>query len=182
MERKKLSLNWIILLGSIPIFLLGSLNHFLYDLLGKNIIVGLFVAVNESIWEHMKLVILPMVLWWTISYFIVRNRVTVDINKWFTSGLVAMIVALIIIPFLFYFYTNAFGVKSVPIDISIFFVAVFLGQLIAIHFYKYSIAINWFIVFCVFLIIILIFMIFTIYPPKIPIFKDSVTGMYGIYK
>lgn len=182
MERKKLSLSWIILLGSIPIFLLGSLNHFLYDLLGKNIIVGLFVAVNESIWEHMKLVILPMVIWWTISYFLIKKRCNIDINKWFTSGLVSMIVALTIIPFLFYFYTNAFGVKSVVIDISIFLVAVFLGQLIAIHFYKHSKGMNWFIVFCVFLIVILIFMVFTLYPPKIPIFKDSVTEMYGIYK
>lgn len=181
MERKKLSLSWIILLGSIPIFLLGSLNHFLYDMLGKNIIVGLFVAVNESIWEHMKLVILPMVIWWTISYFLIRKRDNIDINKWFTSGLMSMFVALIIIPLVFYFYTNAFGIKSVIVDISIFFVAVFLGQLVAVHFYKYGKGISWFGVFCIFLIIILIFMIFTLYPPKVPIFKDSVTGMYGIH-
>ncbi len=182
MERKKLSLSWIILLGSIPMFLLGSLNHFLYNLLGKNIIIGLFVAVNESVWEHMKLVILPMVLWWAVSYFFIRKTREIDINKWFTSGLVSIIVALLIIPFLFYFYTSAFGIKLVPIDISIFFIAVFLGQLIAIHFYKYSKGINWFIIFCVFLIIILIFMLSTLYPPKLPIFKDSVTENYGIYK
>ena len=34
----------------------GVLLHFLYGWTGENVLVALFSAVNESVWEHMKLV------------------------------------------------------------------------------------------------------------------------------
>jgi len=43
----------------VVIFALGSLAHFLYDLSNDNKILGLFTAVNESTWEHVKIAITP---------------------------------------------------------------------------------------------------------------------------
>ena len=40
----------------------GTLLHFFFDWTGKNVIVALFSAVNESIWEHLKLLFYPTVI------------------------------------------------------------------------------------------------------------------------
>ena len=43
--------------------ILGILLHFTYELSGENMIVGLFSAVNESTWEHIKICMTPTFLW-----------------------------------------------------------------------------------------------------------------------
>ena len=173
------SQKWII--KGIPIlFLVGTFMHFLYDLSGQNVIVGLIAAVNESIWEHSKMVLLPVICWWCFYYIIKGKGNDIDKNKWFTSALIALLTAIITIPMLYYFYTEAFGVEILSVDISILFVAILFGQLLALHFYKYSKGINSYMPICVFIFLILIFMIFTFYPPHLPIFRDSTTGQYGI--
>ncbi len=40
----------------------GTLLHFLYDWSGQSLLIAPFSAVNESIWEHMKLLFFPMLL------------------------------------------------------------------------------------------------------------------------
>ena len=40
--------------------ILGTLLHFTYEWSGENPIIALFSAVNESIWEHLKLAFYPM--------------------------------------------------------------------------------------------------------------------------
>lgn len=51
------------IIGIIFVSAIGSLSHFLYDWSGQNHLVGLFTPVNESIWEHMKLLFFPMLLY-----------------------------------------------------------------------------------------------------------------------
>lgn len=41
------------------ISILGVLLHFTYEWSGDNPAVGLFSAVNESTWEHLKLIFFP---------------------------------------------------------------------------------------------------------------------------
>lgn len=165
------SQKWIIK-GIFSLFLIGTFMHFLYDLSGGNVIVGLIAAVNESLWEHSKMVLLPVICWWSFYYIIKGKEHNIDKNKWFTSALIALLTALITIPLLYYFYTEAFGVEILAVDISIL--------LLAFHFYKYSKGINLYIPICIFILLILVFMIFTFYPPHIPFFRDSITGQYGI--
>lgn len=51
--------KWI--LAGIPaLFLIGSVLHFAHQLLGQNPVAGLFFPVNESVWEHCKMVLLPV--------------------------------------------------------------------------------------------------------------------------
>ena len=49
------------LLGIPLLFIIGSVFHFIYELTGKNIIVGLISPVNESIFQHIKMIILPII-------------------------------------------------------------------------------------------------------------------------
>ena len=52
--------------GTIFVSLAGSGCHFLYHASNCNAFVGLLVAVNESMYEHLKLLIFPVVLWWMV--------------------------------------------------------------------------------------------------------------------
>ena len=42
---------------------LGILSHFFYDWSGRTPLAALISPVNESIWEHMKLLFFPALLW-----------------------------------------------------------------------------------------------------------------------
>ena len=48
--------------------ILGTLLHFLFDWTGGSALAALFSAVNESIWEHMKLLYYPMLLFTLWEY------------------------------------------------------------------------------------------------------------------
>lgn len=171
--------KWIII-GIPVLFLIGSLVHFLYDFSSKNVIIGLFSSVNESVWEHLKMVLLPIILWWSIYYFTRGKKYNIDINKWFTSALISLIIAIISIPLMHYFYTNAFGIESVIIDITILLISILLGQLIALHYYNYGKGVNYILAMFIIVFNIGVFMYFTFNPPHFPLFMDKKTGQYGI--
>ncbi len=59
--------KWLIF-NIIFIIILGSLSHFIYEWSGYNKIIGIFVAVNESVWEHIKLAIFPALILMLIQY------------------------------------------------------------------------------------------------------------------
>jgi hypothetical protein len=171
--------KWI-LTGIWVIFIVGSLFHFLYNFSGQNFIVGLFAPVNESVWEHLKLALVPMTLWWTLYYAIERKRYNINANKWFTSALIALLTTLFLIPMLYYFYTEAFGIESLIIDIALFFLAILIGQLIGFHLYKYYEGMSSYIAIGSIILIVVIFIVFTVKPPHLPIFIDPLTEQYGI--
>ena len=50
------------IIGTVFVIFLGTISHFFYDWSNNNFIVGLFAPVNESTWEHMKLIFFPMLL------------------------------------------------------------------------------------------------------------------------
>lgn len=173
MNIKKHNFQEKSIIMAIPLlFLFGSLIHFLYDFSNSNLIIGLFTPINESIWEHSKMVLLPIILWWSIYYIITNNKNPIDKHKWFSGALASLIVALITIPLLYYFYTEAFAIKSLFIDILLLFISLSLGQLMGLHFYKHSKGIPLFISIIIFILLIIIFILFTFCPPNFPIFKS----------
>ena len=112
-------------LWGIPaIFAIGSGMHFLYDLLGKNPAVGAIAPVNESIWEHIKLALLPVILWWTLYYLLAGEKHGLDSRRWFAGALTATIVSSIAIPAMYYFYHGAIGKEWMWMDILIFLIAI----------------------------------------------------------
>ncbi len=171
--------KWI-LLGIPALFLIGACMHFLYDFSGKMTLIGAISPVNESVWEHSKMVLLPVILWWVLYYIVNGKKYCIDKNAWMTGGLVSLVVSLLAMPMIYYFYTGAFGVEILIVDMLILLVAVFLGQMAGLHFYRYSKGIDSTIVILLFVIIVLIFVAFTFNPPHFPIFMDGSTGTYGI--
>ncbi len=158
------------LLGILVLFAVGSLFHFLYSLTGECFIIGLFVPINESIFEHTKMVVLPVFIWWFIFYLFRKKDLFV--NAWFTSALIAMISAIIAIPMLFYFYSQAFGIESLVIDILILLVSLAIGQILGLHYYRHGKGIEYHFAIVLMIVIIILFAFFTINPPAFPIFNS----------
>lgn len=154
-----------ILVGSIFIFLLGSLFHFTYELLGNNFLVSIFSATNESVFEHTKLVLYPIIIWYLIFYF--KNKIKVNKNGLFSSMIINLIFSILIIPLLFYFYTGAFGIESLLVDLIIFYISSLGGLLVAKKFYQKKKILPWQLFL---IIIILLYGIWTFYPLNLPIF------------
>lgn len=46
----------------LPLGLLGSLLHFVFDWTGHNRFAAIFSAVDESYWEHIKIAVWPVAL------------------------------------------------------------------------------------------------------------------------
>ena len=158
------------LLGILVLFAVGSLFHFLYSLTGECFIIGLFVPINESIFEHTKMIILPIFIWWFIFYLFRKKDLFV--NAWFTSALIAMISAIIAIPMLFYFYSQAFGIESLVIDILILLISLAIGQILGLHYYRHGKGIEYHFAIFLMIVIIILFAFFTINPPAFPIFNS----------
>ena len=171
--------KWI-LLGIPVLFVIGSLMHFAFQLLWENPIVGLIAPVNESIWEHAKLLVWPMILWWVLYERFRGKMCDIDRKKWFQGALAALLLAWISMPLLYYFYTQAFGISALWVDILIFLLCVLFGQFLGLHVYRHGKGLSPALVFVLFLLIVLLMMVFTYFPPEIPWFQDTVTGKYGI--
>lgn len=172
--------RWI--LFEIPVlFLISPLMHFIYDWSQKSVLVGIVAPVNESVWEHLKLIFWPMIIWWSVGYFILKRKIPVSATNWFVSCTVALLVNPLVIISFFYSYTGAFGIESLFLDIFSLFLSLILGQILALHIYKYAKIKHGFLYVSIFIIVLLVvfYTISTFSPVHIPLFRDSTTGNYG---
>jgi hypothetical protein len=170
------------LLGIPVLFFVGSLFHFLYGLSGENFLVGLLTPVNESVWEHLKLVLLPMTLWWVAGYFRLRRGQELDTPAWFCAAFVAIFTAMAVIAVLFYFYTGAFGADSLVADIGLFLLAVLLGQWAGVRVYQQGSALSAVVPVAGLIALLVLFILFTLAPPNLPLFVDPISGTRGIFQ
>lgn len=156
-----------LIIGIPVLFIIGSIFHYIYEWSGNNFFVSLISPVNESIWEHLKLVLLPMTLYWAIFKLFNTN---VSTDKWFFSLFISLIASMLSITIFYYTYTGAFGMELLSLDIFSLFLGISIGHILGIHFYKYAISIPTSISVILILALFVVFGIFTIYPPNLPIF------------
>ncbi|MBO5247700.1 MAG: hypothetical protein J6B54_00170 [Clostridia bacterium] len=104
--------------GFLFVGVLGTLFHFAYEWLGETAIAGLFFPINESIWEHLKLLYFSVALWWIVEGFL-----GVKEPRFFASRVWALSLALLFIPVAHYTYSGIVGQRFAWVDIGIYFVA-----------------------------------------------------------
>ena len=155
----------------------GTLLHFLYEWLGKARWIAPLSGVNESTWEHMKLLFWPMFIFAIAESFFFRERE----NFWCVK-LRGTLLGLVLIPVLFYTYNGVIGSSPDWINIAIFFISAAVAYIYETRqFHKETLCCRspqWAIV--TLSVIALLFVIFTFLTPEIGIFKDPLTGTYGI--
>lgn len=170
-----------LLLVSVPfLFLLGSMLHFGYDFSGKNKIVGIFSPVNESVFEHSKLLLTPLILFWTIGYFFLND--SVNINNYFLAMLVSAFTSITIMICFYYTYKEFIGNSYLWVDIFDLFLSFFIGQIVANHFYVNAKGVPFLISILITVVIFVLYVYLTFKPFKTPFFYDEKNKIYGISK
>lgn len=111
-----------ILINTIILGIVASLSHFAYEFSGNSVIVGLFNPVNESVWEHLKFMFFPNLLWWIIVFFIWRRKCEINLSKWIIAAAVALFTAPLFVMLLHYAYTGIFGSHSAIFDAVLVFI------------------------------------------------------------
>ena len=112
------------IIAIIVILILGTLLHFTYEWSGDNLFVGSFSAVNESVWEHLKLVFYPMLLMGIINYFLLKGHV----NNYIEAKAIGIFVAISFIIVFFFTYVGILGTNFFILDILSFILSVSLGE------------------------------------------------------
>jgi hypothetical protein len=155
---------------------MGFLWHFAYDWSGGSRVVAAIAPANESVWEHLKLVVIPV-----IAFALLEMQYGVDRRRLWWAKLVEIAVACGFIVVCFYTYLGALGVDSVTgVDIASYVVAVILGQWISYRLIvsDRTVAPLWLSAVGVTLLIVG-FGVLTFTPPHVPLFQETSTGIYG---
>ena len=166
------------LAGIVFIVVLGTVLHFAFEWSGRWIPIALIAAVNESVWEHLKLGFWPALAYAALEY----SRFGKSANNFSLAKTLGIYLIPITIVVVYYSYTAILGHGLLIVDIAIFVVAVIIGQLVSYKLLMASLLperINRFAPIALAVLGIL-FVLFTFYPPHLSLFRDSVTGFYGI--
>jgi len=108
----------------------GTLLHFLYNWTGQNKFIAAFSATNESTWEHLKLLWVPIVLFAIIEYFVYGKKQ----KNFLCVKYLAAVVGMSFITIAVYTYAGILGRNVDFINISLYFI----GAAVAWRFsYKY---------------------------------------------
>ena len=155
----------------------GTVLHFLYDWFGGAVWAAPFSGINESTWEHMKLFFWPMVLFAAVQSFFFGEYV----DFWCVK-LRGILLGLGLIPVIFYTYNGVIGKSPDWINIAIFFISAAIAYLYETRLFlsgkpecrspKTAIV--------VIVLLGVLFAVFTFVTPKLGIFRDPLTGTYGI--
>lgn len=152
--------------------------HFLFEWSGKPLWSTLFSAINESVWEHIKIFTLPYVVWSFIELCWVRA----PFRKFVSAKVLSLYFMLLFIPAFYYTYTGIYGKNITIVDILSGFIITAITFKVSYYmicelpcierYYKLSL-----VLFAIYYVMIACF---TYIPPKWNLFKDPLTGEYGL--
>ena len=158
---------------------LGSLLHFVYQWSGENQVAAAFSAVNESTWEHMKLLFIPLFLFSVVQVCVMGR----NYPNFLAVRAVSILTGLVLIPVLFYTYTGVLGRSVDWVNIALFFLAALGAFLLDFRLLRRSrlsapwqqilgLAVLWALAFC--------FVWCTFHPVELALWRDPVTGGFGV--
>ena len=156
---------------------IGTLLHFLYEWLGNAMWIAPFSGINESTWEHMKLLFWPMFLFALIQSFFFKDRK----DFWYVK-VKGILLGLALIPVIFYTYNGVIGKSPSWFNITIFFITTAIVYIYETKQFKKNNMkfISPKLAIPLLSTIALLFVIFTFKTPEIEVFRDPITGNFGI--
>ena len=155
----------------------GTLLHFLFDWSGKSVVVALFAAVNESVWEHLKLLFYPMLIFAIVEY-VFWGR---EASGFWCVKLIGILLSFAVVLTVYYTYTGALGVNADWLNIALFFIAAGAGFWAETKLLQRSISCGKWAILAL-LLLVTAFAIWTFSPPEIPLFQDPSTAACGLQK
>ena len=146
--------------------LLGSVFHFLYDFSEQNPFTALFTPINESVWEHLKLLFFPLFFVTIIQYHVILPMKT----AFFGSRLAGAWGGMAFIVIFFYIYTAVLGTDLLLMDLLLFVIGVFLSFYLSARLYRAFWTTSELLILFGWLGSILLFWGFTCFPPDFLLF------------
>ena len=175
--RKNL-LRWEIV-GALFACAVGTLLQFLYRWSGDNAVVAAFSSVNESTWEHMKILFIPYFIFTMVQFVVFAE----PFHNFFACKGASAAAGLLLIPALFYTISGALGETPDWVNIAIFCVAAALTYLLSFRLLtRGALRSGWEQIagFAALWLLLFAFVYFTYRTPQLPIFRDPVTHCYGL--
>ena len=114
------------ILGLTFSIVLGTIGHFLYDLSNKNRVLGFLFAKNESVWEHIKLGVTPILMWTIIELL------TFNFNCLFFVKFISIIIFTLLLLVFYYLYKYFFKKNNLFFDILLFYISLGASYVISI--------------------------------------------------
>ncbi len=146
---------------------LGILSHFVYDRTGRGFLIGLFFPVNESTWEHMKLLFFPMFLFALVAGKRIERQYPCIHNAMF----IGILAGLLLIPTLFYTYSGILGYHVAWANIAVYIISVLAAYGVVYRVAMICKNTDSKVLRIVMYALAVAFMIFTVYPPEIGLFQ-----------
>lgn len=166
------------IMGVMFTLIAGTIIHFVYEWSEKNVLVAMFSPVNESVWEHLKLLLTPMLFYSAIEYFTYGQKIA----NFVPIRVLSIFIGMLTIIISFYTYSGIIGGNYLAVDIGIFVVGTVEAYLASFTLLRTQCFMSQqanFLGWIGLILMIFFFAVFTFMPPHIALFKDSNTGTYG---
>ena len=176
-SRSRSIVRWE-LFGTLFVVLVGSGLHFVFDWTGGWHPVALIAAVNESIWEHLKLAFWPGLFWALLPRPALDPVLPMRLA---TKGYSLLVTAAVIV-IVFKTYTAILGRNLLFLDIGTFVLAVLVGQTVSALLEIRNPRNAAFLTIGLALLVmqIIAYGSFTFHPPDHWLFTDSRNGLQGL--
>jgi|SRR6056297_1255649 len=165
--------------GAVFMVVVGSALHFLFDLAGGWAPLALIAAVNESIWEHLKLAFWPGLVWAAVAPMPagLQRRELLAVKG---PGLLVTAVLIVVV---FTTYVTILGHNLLVLDIGTFVAAILVGQalsaaLLARGVFRRGVVLR--AGLGLLGLQILAYSLFTVMPPDHWLFVEASSGLRGI--
>lgn len=168
---------------------LGVLFHFVYDWSNQNPAIAPFFPVNESTWEHLKLIYFPVLILSVPEYVILSHWQREDaqvhphhpgipMKTWrslfWSARFLSTTAGMALTVVLFYTYTGVYGKNVDVLNIVLYFISMITVYIVNYRIIKADKKSNltgsWSLI-C-FLLLILVFAVFSYFPPEIGLFQN----------
>lgn len=173
-----MNLKKIKIIAIIGIFILTYIFHFVYEWIPSGI-TAIFFPVNESIWEHQKLIFTSVIFYGVIDY-ILLEKFKIKYNNFFTSLFISAfsIIPIFLIIYLPFYYKIG---PKMSLNIIVMLISIIISQIISYYilkskdFYKINL-----ISLILIIISYIVFAYLTYNPIKNKLFFDTKDEKYGI--
>ena len=161
------------LIAFFVIGILGAISHFVYEWSGDNYAVGLFFPVNESTWEHLKLLFFPTAIYSVFEYFLSHEKP----KNYLQSVVFSVLCGMLWIIILFYTVKGVFGKSPDFINIGIYFISIIImlckkNKLIKEE--KFNLSLFYWLAVAMAILVAILFIFWSYNPPSINIFLPPV--------
>lgn len=102
--------------------IVGTLSHFVYEWSGENAFLGLIFPVNESVWEHLKLIFFPALIYFVIEYILLSEKP----HNYISAAITGVFCSMLSVVVLYYTASGILGRNIDFINIVIYFIALII--------------------------------------------------------